>query len=897
MDPEVWKFWKNIADQQIANNGQWVAYTVTNETQNPQLELFEKKSKRTYIFPRAKHPRFTEDSQYLIFDIIPDRDTVKELKRKKVKKDKLPKNSLAILRLSDQKLTKIPRVTSYILPKYWNGYVAITQDPDNEVNLDSTQEASQQTNLLVWQLAKGTADTITYIDKYSISKNTPNLVVSRLKQDSTNAAGIYYYNCPTRKLNELMVQNGKYEQMSISPNGEQIAYLLDQDTTDNQIRPFDLFYWNSRKNVVQKIANAQPNFSDYRISEKGKISFSENNSRLFFGLAEDPILSDTSLLPEEIVEVEVWTTADKNTYPQQKKSLNRDKNKTFDWVYNVNTNNFLAIGAENVSGIRYDKYKDGNYALLYDETPGLRASSWEGFPIRKDVNAINLNTGETINILKNLATTPYLSPQGKYAYWYNRSEDSWYNYDLTKKKMQRLAGTEVAIFNNELHDTPIDAYDYGRAGWTSNDAHFLVYDRYDIWQLDPRGKAKPKRLTNGRTNKIIHRLIRTDRENNFYDPAKKWLLHTINEETKAEAYHLITNGKDIGAAIIAGDFRLSPRPALARDSEELVYSRETFNKFPDLYLVSNYNFENAQRISEANPQQGDYSWGGIELKRWLDYEGQEVTGMIVKPENFDPTKKYPLIVNFYERSSNRLHRHRAPYPHRSTINYTYYANRGYIIFNPDVSYLTGAPGESAYRSVMSGVDALIVEGYIDEKRMALQGHSWGGYQIAYLLTRTNRFVCAESGAPVVNMTSAYGGIRWGTGLSRMFQYEKTQSRLGSTLWEDPQVYIDNSPLFELDKMETPVLILHNDQDGAVPWYQGIEYFVALRRLDKPAWFLNYNGEPHWPLKRQNREDFQIRMSQFFDHYLMGQAKPLWMVEGVPAMEMGIDQGLELSEEK
>jgi len=189
------------------------------------------------------------------------------------------------------------------------------------------------------------------------------------------------------------------------------------------------------------------------------------------------------------------------------------------------------------------------------------------------------------------------------------------------------------------------------------------------------------------------------------------------------------------------------------------------------------------------------------------------------------------------------------------------------------------------------------EGFIDPQRMGLQGHSWGGYQVAYLLTKTGIFACAEAGAVVINMVSAYGGIRWATGLSRMFQYEHTQSRIGGTLWEKPELFIENSPLFTLDKVSTPVLILQNDSDGHVPWYQGIEFFVAMRRLNKPAWLLNYNGEPHWPVKLQNRKDFNIRMQQFFDHYLMKAPMPKWMRDGVPSVEKGILQGYELIEKK
>ena len=270
-----------------------------------------------------------------------------------------------------------------------------------------------------------------------------------------------------------------------------------------------------------------------------------------------------------------------------------------------------------------------------------------------------------------------------------------------------------------------------------------------------------------------------------------------------------------------------------------------------------------------------------------------MTGMIFYPEGFDPDKKYPMIVNFYERSSDRLNSHRAPYAHRSTINYTYYLSLGFVIFNPDVPYDIGYPGRSALEAVMSGMDAVIAKGFVDEDRIGVQGHSWGGYQIAHLLTKTDRFACAEAGAPVVNMTSAYGGIRWGSGMSRMFQYERTQSRLGGTLWDSPELYFENSPLFNMDKVKTPVLILHNDKDGAVPWYQGIEYYMALRRLGKVGWLLNYNDEPHWPLKKANRIDFQTRMEQFFAHYLLDMPMPEWMAKGVPEVDKGKKFGLEL----
>ena len=269
----------------------------------------------------------------------------------------------------------------------------------------------------------------------------------------------------------------------------------------------------------------------------------------------------------------------------------------------------------------------------------------------------------------------------------------------------------------------------------------------------------------------------------------------------------------------------------------------------------------------------------------MSFDGQKLQGLLYKPENFDPSKKYPMIAYFYERSSDGLHNYSAPAPSASTINRTYAVSNGYLIFVPDIPYVIGYPGQSAYNAVVSGTYALLDQfDFIDPERLGLDGQSWGGYQIAYLITQTDLFTCAFAGAPVSNMTSAYGGIRWGSGMSRMFQYEETQSRIGGTLWEKPLNYIENSPVFYAPKVNTPVMIMHNDADGAVPWYQGIEFFVALRRLGKPAWMVSYNDEDHNLTKRPNRKDLSVRKMQFFDHYLMGAPMPYWMDKGITQIE-------------
>ena len=259
----------------------------------------------------------------------------------------------------------------------------------------------------------------------------------------------------------------------------------------------------------------------------------------------------------------------------------------------------------------------------------------------------------------------------------------------------------------------------------------------------------------------------------------------------------------------------------------LVFTLQRFEEFPNIW-VADAGFGGMKKVTDANPQQADYLWGRSELISYVNSDGKTLRAILTRPENFDPTKKYPLMVYIYEELTNGLHRHVAPGPGTS-INLSRFVSNGYVLLQPDIVYETGYPGESAMKCVIPAVEQVVKQGYIDPARIGIQGHSWGGYQISYMITRTNIFRAVEAGASVVNMTSAYGGIRWGTGMSRAFQYERTQSRIGAPPWTRPLQFIENSPLFWVERVKTPYLTIHNDEDDAVPWYQGIEFISALRQ--------------------------------------------------------------------
>ena len=396
----------------------------------------------------------------------------------------------------------------------------------------------------------------------------------------------------------------------------------------------------------------------------------------------------------------------------------------------------------------------------------------------------------------------------------------------------------------------------------------------------------------GRKNKIELRYTMLDMDKRYIEPKEDFLLRAFNTINKQDGFYTTKlNSKTDPSKLIMDDYSFA-FPRKAKNVDKLLWRKQSISTYPDLW-VSNLRIEKAQKLSNANPQQKDYNWGTVEMVNWVNMEGNDNQGLLYKPENFDPKKKYPVIIYFYRLHTDNIHRHYFPKPSRSIINPIFYASNEYLVFVPDIHYKDGYPGQGAYNHVVGGAAHISNFDYVDKDNMAIQGQSWGGYQVAYIITQTDMFKCASSGAPVSNMTSAYGGIRWGSGMSRMFQYEQTQSRIGGTLWEKPLRYIENSPIFYVDRINTPVLIRHNDGDGAVPWYQGIEFFVALRRLSKPAWMLNYNGAPHNEKnKSPNTYDLSIRMKQFFDHYLKATPAPKWMIEGIPATKKGKTLGYE-----
>jgi dipeptidyl aminopeptidase/acylaminoacyl peptidase len=911
LDHEDFEIWNTIKSQSLSNNGKYILYALEKGEKDRFLKIKDIKATTVFKYDRVAGGQFTFDSKQAVFTIKPWKDSIVEMKRRKVKEAKMPKDTLAIYDLKSKSLTKIANVKSYKVPQKWSGFLAYTLDDieksktkadkkeKKEVSEKKSEKKSKKVNakngyhLVVRNLATKKEDTIKYVKDYLFAKEGKTIAYITTGDIGEENGGVFVLDLNTNTTTEIFsaTNTSNYFQLALNDNGERVGFVVDVDTTKVQVRPNQLYVWKKGTTKAVKLVDAKSSPKGYVVSSNGKIHFSKDNSKMYFGLATPPIVKDTTLINDEIVNVEVWAYDSPRLYTVQELQLKKDQKKAYTTVVHLNSNKTVQLATTMYPTALLGNEGNSESVLVANSTPYMLESQWTGIRA-SDYAIVNSATGVATKIMSNVDGRVRLSPQGKYAYGYSAVDSTWFSYDIALNKKVNL--TKGDVFYNELNDSPTHPSSYGSGGWTANDESFLIYDRYDVYRFNPK-TGQHRRLTSGRGTKTIYRYTKLDAEERFVDASKKWLFTTFNEKTKNSGYYEYHPKRNKGKQLIEGPYVYS-RPIKAKESNTIAFTRQTFIEFPNI-RVSDLSFKKQTVISNANPQQTAYNWGTIELHKFTSLDGKALEGLLVKPENFDPTKKYPMLVNFYERSSNGLHRHRAPSPGRSSINYSFYTSRGYVIFNPDIVYRDGYPGESAYNAVIPGITSLVDKGFINKDKIGAQGHSWGGYQVAHLATKTAIFAAIESGAPVVNMISAYGGIRWWTGLSRQFQYEHTQSRIGGTPWEYPMRYIENSPIFNIDKINTPMLIMHNDADGHVPWSQGIEFFTALRRLGKTSWFLNYNKEPHWPLKMQNRKDFNIRMAQFFDYYLKDTAKPKWMQGGVPAIKKGIHQGYELLKDK
>ncbi|RAJ05106.1 prolyl oligopeptidase family protein [Chitinophaga skermanii] len=916
LDHSVYDAWQSTANRLVSNNGQWVTYTIMPQEGDNQLVVVNTKSNQQITIQRGAGAQFTADNKYLVCNIKPFFADVRQGKIKKKKADEMPKDSMAILQLENFELSKVPNVKSFKVPSEGNSVFAyLVEKPKDTTSAKKPSSTSAKAktdgmdadddkpgggsgadvgDLVIFKYGKQiTRDSIKHVNSYTIANPGNRILVeiTTFKKDSLSKPGVLLYTVATSKRDTVSRGNGDFKQFTFDDKGEQFAYVVSRDSSKALQKFYHLAYYqagfDTARTVVTKATNGMP--AKWAVSENGNISFSKDGSRVFFGTAAVKPPKDTTIVDFEVAKLDIWHYKDDYLQTMQLKNVDQELKRSYAALYYPSTQKFIQLADTNMETFVPSLEGNPNWGVGSTDKGNRIRIQWEGNSLR-NIYLVNTQTGERKLVVEKHTGSAQLSPAAKYIMWYNEAAKQYYAYEVATGTTRNITSQIPTPLYDVENDVPDEPNAYGNAGWFANDQYVYIYDRYDIWQVDPLAKAAPVNITGGlgAKNKIEFRNTRLDRDEKFFSPKQTLYLGAFNTVTKdAGAYTLVLKPGAQPQQIVMGAYSFGDLMK-AKNADFFVFTRSTYVQSPNVYAGK--SIATAVQLSDINQQQKDYNWGTAELFSWQTFNGKTTQGILYKPEDFDASKKYPVILYFYEKLTDGLHGYQAPAPTPSRLNISFFVSRGYIVMAPDITYEKGHPGQGAYDYIVSGAEALAKLPYVDGKNMGIQGQSWGGYQVAYLITRTNLFKAAWAGAPVANMTSAYGGIRWESGMTRQFQYEHGQSRIGENLWDNQALYIENSPLFFLPKVTTPLVIMANDADGAVPWYQGIELFTGLRRLGKPVWMLNYNNEAHNLIQRQNRKDIQRREQQFFDYYLKGGPKVEWIETGVPATEKGKNWG-------
>ena len=913
LDHSVYDSWESIGFMKLTPDGEIVTYSVSPQQGDSRLYLKNLVTGAELEIDRASRLSVPLDAKLAYCIISAPYDSTRQAKIDKKKKDEMPKDTLAYVNLATFEIEKIPAVSAASAGYASAPYIFATSS--------AKSGSGEGKALLVVNTGTGAVDTVKNVSSFEVSRSGEELAVITGKddKDSLSVSSVKLYDFARGDTLTLSEGCKSYSGLDFDYSGDRLVFLSTDQEQKTDGTPAHSLYLAERK-TVKKATRRAPAVTEVNVvklvdSESDAIPegwviasgsnprFSNSSSRLVLNLRQYFPPKDTTLVDFETASLDIWNW-DAQVLPPM------DKARPVQFILSATLDldspqkELMVVSSGKNDRINFVDGADADFALSFD-TDRYELDNFFALDSRQDISVVSLADGSRRMLREGIAGTVVCSPSGKYLAWFNPADGQWYCIDTaTGAETNLTKGTGVAFYDED-DDHPAGYIPYGTPYWMGDDEFLLLEDKYDVWKFSPDGKTCLN-LTSGEGRRTgvdytpVRLTVVTDPylyQNDRNLPLKGRIdLSAFCEDDSRNGYASVLAEKP---SVPEGFLAEKGFGSVVRasDAEVLAYTKGDFRHPRDLYVAFG-DWQDEKRISSINPQQADYLWGDVQLVRWQAYDGTELKGLLYTPENLDTGKKYPMLIYFYEKNAETLYDYISPAPSRSIINIPYFVSNGYVVFVPDIVYEVGHPGESAFNCICSGAEQMCSRyPFIDSTRMGIQGQSWGGYQTAYLVTRTGMFAAAGAGAPVGNMTSAYGGIRWESGSSRIPQYEYGQSRIGKRLWDEGglDLYIENSPVFFAPNVTTPVLIMHNDADGAVPWYQGIEFFMSLRRLGKPAWLLEYNDEQHNLSERRNAKDLSVRLQQFFDHYLKGEPMPAWMKYGIPYSRKGSYFGFEYVE--
>ena len=899
--------WKSVGSAELSPDGSWFMYKLSPLEGESEIVLRQVAGTKEYRFPIGEAPRFgagartgfSADSKWAAFLSYPGSKEMRSLR-----KDKKRVTTTAVLvDLAKGDKTEYEKVRSLAFSGDNPGFVALHRyAPESQ---EKEKDKWTGSDLLLRELASAKEVNVGNVAEFAFDKGGTRLALL-IDAQGLAGNGVQLRDMATGAVSSLDNDKASYKSLAWTDKGEALAVLKGKEDKAYEDKLWSVVAFAGFKDakglrkVIYDPAGDKSFPEGMTVSPDRAPDWTESFDAVLFGIREAKKKKDADkpesgeakagteaapaapkkdedIADEDIPDLVIWHGQDRRLQSQQQVQEQRDKTFSYLAEYRIAEKAFLRLADDDLRYVNVapkQRFAVGQDNRAYELETNLIGVG------HQDISIIDMKTGKRTPALKKNEYFFGTLYDGSHFLYYD--DGHFFTYDMAAGKSVAITKDVPASFVDEDDDhNVVKPPDYP-VGSTKDGLNVLLSDGWDIWSVPVSGVGKAVNLTvNGAKDKLRYRRLRLDPEEKAIDLGQAQYFSVYGEWTKKAGIARLEKGKPAPALLLWDDAGFG-NLAKAKKAEVYAYARDTYKDYPDFY-AADAMLRNGRRLTEANPQQKDFLWSsGSMLLDYTSAKGDKLQGALFLPANYEKGKRYPTIVYYYEKMSQQLNRYAQP--SANGFNKSVYTSNGYAVLFPDITYKINDPGMSAVWCVLPAIDAAVAAGVVDRSKVGLQGHSWGGYQTAFLVTQAD-FAAAVAGAPLTNMISMYSSIYFNSGSANQPIFESSQGRFKGGYWDNLEAYQRNSPVYYASQVKTPLIILHNDKDGAVDWNQGIEYYNTLRRLKKPVIMLQYVGENHGLQKPANQKDYTVRMKEFFDHYLMGKPAPAWYTEGIPYLKL------------
>jgi dienelactone hydrolase len=912
--------WKRIVSPSVSPDGIWFAFRVSPAEGNSEVVIRNLKDGKDQHFPIGEIPQsaapaggppvmmaardlaISDDGKYAAFLAYPSAKEAKTLKKTK----KPIQSRVVVVELSTGKKTEFEKVRRFSFSGERATMLAMLRYAASSTNPAAGAPAGPPTpgappaddkptgsDLILYEMASGNELNVGNVSDFSFDKKGNYLAWIIDAQDKIGN-GVEVRDMASGMVMPLDSAKASYKGLTWTENGDALATVRGVEDKAWEDKVYTLVAFKKSSTGFEKTIFDPAKDSSFpkgmSISPNRNAMWMADLSEVTFGIHElhpkkkgaDAKSDDPDAKPKppedtpDLPDMVIWHYKDSRLQPMQQVQENADKNFSFLCAFRPSDKKFLRLADDDVRVVNATPDAKAAYGIDIRNYELESHLSGQGF---EDVYAIDLKTGARKLAVKKSRYVMGPSPDGSYLLYYDAGV--YYTYEAATGQVSNITKQIPATFWDEEDDHNVVKPPHRPIGWAKDSSAVLLSDGWDIWKAPVHGGAGVNLTVNGKKDKIRYRTrYRLDPDEKGIDLTQPMYVNAYGEWTKKAGVAVIAPGAT--AQMLVFDDASYGTLMKAKRANVYLYTRETVSEYPDYHIAANGG--PGPKITDANPQQKDFLWTkGSRLIEYTSDKGDKLQGTLYLPANYEPGKSYPTITYIYEKLSQSTNMY--PHPSYNGFNIAAYTSNGYAVLTPDIVYKVNDPGMSAVWCVIPAVKAAIATGIVDAKRIGIHGHSWGGYQTAFLVTQTHIFAAAIAGAPLTDMIAMYNAIYWNSGSANQPIFESSQGRFTGSPTDNMEAYVRNSPVYHAKNVTTPLIILHNDKDGAVDWTQGIEYFNTLRRMGKPVVMLQYKGENHGLRKPENMKDYTVRMKEFFDYRLTDKEPPKWLIEGVPLLKM------------